>query len=229
MSSFVVCTPSRGLIHSRTVEAVMANVANAQARGHDFRGWVFSHDLPIPDCDEAIVEKGLATGAEVLLLIEEDVIPPADALERSLALLDEGWDVAAVDYPVGGSGWGCLVRDPKGDIEWCGLGCTLIRREVFEKLARPWFSTDWQYVDFHTGRGWERHPSPADNARRWGGQDIYFCMNVRAAGFRIGQVPDMVAGQAFVEQLGLPGTNVGMHRIGVRRQIKEQYPGPVSP
>jgi hypothetical protein len=54
-------------------------------------------------------------------------------------------------------------------------------------------------------------------------------MNLRAAGFRIGQVPDMIAGQAFVERLGLPGTNVGMHKISILDRILQQYPGPVEP
>lgn len=225
--TYAILIPSRGLVHSRTAEAVLANIDHSE-KVAGCTGWFFTHDLPIPDCDEKVAEMGMATNADLLWFIEEDVIPPQDALERSLALLDEGWDVAAVDYPVGSpeSGWGCLVRDGKGDIEWCGLGCTLIRREVFEKLARPWFSTDWQYIDYHTGNGWEKRPSPTDNRRRFGQQDIYFCMALRAAGFRIGQVPGLTAGHALVEHLGASGTNVGMHRISIREQIKRQYPGP---
>jgi hypothetical protein len=223
--AIAILTPSRGLVHSRTVEAVLANT-----RSMPLWDWHFTHDLPIPDCDERLAEVGMASNADLLWYIEEDVIPPADALERSIALLDEGWDVAAVDYPVGSaeSGWGCLVRDAKGEIEWCGLGCTLIRREVFEKLPRPWFSTDYQYIDFHHGAGWEKKLGPQDNARRFGQQDIYFCMALRAAGMRIGQVPGMVAGHALLERLGAQGTNVGMHQISIRQRIKHQYPGPVA-
>ena len=218
---YAIVTPSRGLVHSRTVEAVMANLRHAPRKG--FAGWYFTHDLPIPECDEQAAERGLAAGVDALWFVEEDVIPPAVSLAVSLHMLDE-YDIVAVDYPVGSieEEWGCLVRDDEGDILWCGLGCTLIRREVFNRLDRPWFTSDWRYVK-RDGL-WEREP--ADPRARWGQQDIHFCMEARRAGFRIGQVGGLTAHHASVEAMGKPGENVGFHSVKLRTKISRQWPGP---
>jgi hypothetical protein len=228
-TSFAIATPSRGLVHSRTIEAVLANLATADIRG---TGWFLTHDLPIPDCDEHVAELALASGAEAVWFIEEDVIPPTGALSASLDLSTE-YPVVAIDYPVGdpADSWTCLQRDPvDGTILWCGLGCTLVRREVFETLARPWFSTMFRWVDYHNGAGWQKELAPESNDLRYGHQDIYFGFALREAGFRIGQVPGMTASHAYVAELGRQGTNVGAHKIGIRDHvIKGAWPGPINP
>ena len=220
--TFAIVTPSRGLVHSRTVEAVMANLRHAPRKA--FRGWYFTHDLPIPECDEQVAERALSAGVDALWFVEEDVIPPAVALAVSLHMLDD-FDIVAVDYPVGSidQKWGCLVRDDEGDILWCGLGCTLIRREVFDRLDRPWFTSDWRYVK--RGDRWERVAVEPD-APRWGQQDIHFCMEARRAGFRIGQVGGLTAHHASVEAMGKPGENAGWHSVQLRTTIEKQWPGP---
>jgi len=222
MTSFAVVTPSRGLVHSRTIEAVVANVASVRQR---YLGWFLTHDLPIPDCDERTAELGLATGADAIWFVEEDVIPPPGALAASFRLLSEGFDVVAVDYPVGAAadGWGCLVRDPAGQILWCGLGATLISRKAFERVPRPWFTTDFTFVK--QGPEWVLVANHQLPERRYGGQDIAFCMNLRREGLRIGQVDGMVAGHAKVDAMGAPGTNIGWHAISVRTVIDRSYPG----
>ena len=223
MTSFAVLTPSRGLVHSRTIAAVEENIRSV-GRCH-YRGWFLSHDLPIPDCDEKVAELGLASGAEMLWFVEEDVIPPRGALVASMALLRRGFDVAAVDYPVGSAedAWGCSVSD--GDeVLWCGLGATLIARHVFERLPRPWFRTDVEYIK-RGGAVWEARPNAAEPERRWGGQDIHFCMALRAAGMKIGLVPGMTASQVKVVTMGQPGTNHGWHTVEIHDRILKQYPG----
>lgn len=221
MSSYAVVTPSRGLVHSRTIEAVMANVATVRR----FRGWFLSHDLPIPDCDEKVAELGLATGAEALWFVEEDVLPPPGALAASMRLLAAGYDVAAVDYPVGSAtdAWGCSVSAGE-EVLWCGLGATLVARHAFERLPRPWFSTDYQYVKSGSS-DWRARPHPQSPEQRWGQQDIYFAMMLRAAGMRIGLVPGMIAAQARIVELGRPGTNHGWHTVAIQDRIERQYPG----
>lgn len=222
MTSYAVVTPSRGLVHSRTIEAVMGNVATVPG----FLGWFLSHDLPIPDCDERVAELGLASGADVLWFIEEDVIPPVGAFASSMRLVEDGYDVAAVDYPVGSAedAWGCSVSSPD-EVLWCGLGATLIARHVFERLPRPWFSTDVQYVRAGSETVWKPRPSPERPEQRWGRQDIYFAMNLRAAGMRIGLVPGMTASQAKVMTMGQSGTNHGWHTVAIHDRILKQYPG----
>ena len=197
MTSFVVCTPSRGLVHSRTIEAVVGNVAEAVAAGHEYRGWVLSHDLPIPDCHERVTEMGMATGADYLWYVEEDVIPPSGAL---LASLELGADIAAMDYPMGEHPcYGCLP--PTDPPYMCGLGCTLISRRVFEALPQPWFVVDGEWISLY------------------GGQDISFCRHAIQAGFTISRVPG-IAGHALLRSWGRFLAQDGRHTIDIRNKIE---------
>lgn len=220
MPSFVVLTPSRGLVHSRTVEAVEANRTAARNAGHTDHGWRLVHGEPIPDCDNDAVEAGLATNATALLFVEEDMVPPADALLRAFETLRDN-DVAAVDYPVGEHpAWACISRN-KGAIEWCGLGFTLIRRTLFEQLDRPWFRTDITYAIDRDADG-SRSLREMHRPSEYGGQDIHFFRRSIAAGARIGQVPGIVAGHAKVREMGRSGTNNGAHRIEVLTRIERE-------
>lgn len=210
--------PSRGLVHDLTINAVEDNrgaVDNFRLR--------CIHARPIPDCDNEAAEWGLATGADAIWFVEEDVIPPSGALA---ALLAVDADIAAIDYPVGApsDGWGCMVRDrTTGEIEWCGLGCTLIRRSVFERLPRPWFRSDIAYI--RQGSEWEPRPETAAPDAIYGRQDIHFCMEARKAGIRIEAVPDLIALHAHLDSMGREGSNVGYHTISIRDRIERQWPG----
>jgi hypothetical protein len=219
MGSFAVLTPSRGLVHSRTIEAVMANVAAASAAGHEFRGWRLTHDLPIPDCDNAVTEAGLATGAEALWFVEEDMVPADDALVASFTA--EAL-IAAIDYPVGERpSWACISRDDTGHVYWCGLGATLIRREVFEMIERPWFRTDITYAI-------DRHPDGTRTLREmqrpseYGGQDIGFFRRCLDAGIPITPVDGQLAGHARIRAMGRSGTNNGAHTVEIMTKIERQ-------
>ena len=219
MGSYVVVTPSRGLVHSRTVEAVMSNIANAS--GHEFRGWTLTHDLPIPDCHETATAQALATGADALWFVEEDNIPPPDTLARSFAALATD-PIAALDYPVGESpSWACIARDATGHIYWCGLGATLIHRRVFEAIERPWFRAMTYAIQ--PGPDGRKQLVDPGIPSEYGGQDIYFFRRALAAGFMIGQVPG-VAGHARLRALGKAQTNQGAHTIEVLHEIqREQF------
>lgn len=198
-----VATPSRGLVGSRTIEAVLRELA-----GTESVGWFLTHDLPIPDCAERAAEMALTAGADAVWFVEEDVVPPVGALAASLRLLADGYAVAAVDYPVR-QGTGCIARATDGSIAWVGLGATLISRSAFEALDGPWFRTE----------------------RGYGGHDILFCRRVLEAGMRIGQVPDMIAQHVRLEALGSPGTNAGCHKMTILDRIDRPYSEgqPISP
>jgi hypothetical protein len=221
MASFVVVTPSRGLVHSRTIASVMANLATAP--GHDFRGWVLSHDLPIPDCDNDITERGLATGADALWYVEEDMVIPPGALAAQLALFEAGHPITAVDYPVGLADTGCIAHHGE-TIPWCGLGCTLIGRAVFEAVPRPWFRTDKVYyiVGEPGARDFVEHDDDRPAERKYGQQDIWFFRQTAAAGFVITEVPGMTAAQVKVTAMGEPSSNVGWHTVEVHADIRRQ-------
>jgi len=127
-----VILPSRGLVFAEVEQALSDNL-----EGYDYkiyRSW----DLKIPDCENVLTEKALADDATHILSIEEDTVMPSKGLARLIAADS---DISCIDYGVGG--WSTLTKDKKtGEILWCALGCTLIKREVFMALEKPWFRDD---------------------------------------------------------------------------------------
>jgi hypothetical protein len=96
-----------------------------------------------------IVKAFLGTAATHLLMIDDDILPPAGALERLLAL---DAPVATAPCPIFVDGRIVANVKAEGTDAWIeapsrlafrvsqtGLGLTLIRRDVFERIRTPWF------------------------------------------------------------------------------------------
>lgn len=226
MPSVAICTPSRGLVHSRTVEAVLAalTVAKAQADAVTVCGWFFAHDLPIPDSHETVAARALdATDADYLWFVEEDVLPPPDALCALLATA-RMWaaGVVLLDYPVGEHPThSTIMRQPDdGAILYGGLGCTLISRVALtERIPRPWFSTahEIRQVRDTVGR-W--HLLETEGPYTYGGLDVAFCCKAAQHGVRLAAVDTLVAGHARLRALGAAHSNHGVHTIDILDRIE---------
>jgi len=170
--------PSRGLIGSQMMEAVDANL-----EGHDHVKF-YSHDLPIPESFNYLVLKFLKTSHDYAWFVEEDVVPPTDGLN---AMFAEESPISFIDYPLKNRPDSPCYGTYRGKLIWIGLGCTLVHREVFERLGHPWFESQWKYVSVHEGSG---HGDPVlkiypDPERPYGGQDLFFCYNALRMGFDI--------------------------------------------
>jgi hypothetical protein len=198
-----IILPSRGLIFAEVMEALLDNL-----RGYDYKFYQ-AIGLRIPDCENVPVEKALADSCTHLWFIEDDTVPPQGALEK---LLSAEGDVAAIDYGV--NGWGCITRGKlDGEVKWTGLGCTLVKSYVFDKLAKPYFRDDMQLR--LNDMTWI--PAPAN---RYGGQDIWFGCHVREAGFKIVQVQGECK-HLKLEALGTPEENNGVHKISQKPVIEK--------
>jgi len=132
---------------------------------------------PVHVVRRRIADRFLASTASHLLTVDDDVVAPADAVER---LLELDVPVAAGIYPlvVGGAirasarrvdeaDWPVAPPPEVFEAEAVGLGFTLIRRDAFERTRRPWFM-------FGAAPGGQ----PI-------GEDVWFCNGVRAAGLAI--------------------------------------------
>ena len=133
-----------------------------------------------------------------VFFIDSDVVPPTDALEK---MLDIGADVITGMYPLfKNEGVGTkaevvwAVSDSPGhwmsakepipaspfQIQACGAGCLLIRREVLDDIGYPWFKTTFQSIRENNGIPIE--PS----------EDVYFCQKAQEKGYKIFAEPSVV-------------------------------------
>lgn len=110
----------------------------------------------------ANVEQFLKSGCDLMWFLDGDVIPPDDVLDLITKHYDK-WQLAGAVYPVWMTPPGysnkqvvfTVYRDYKQDgklaaatviptmstdfVEGVATGCIFIKREVFDKLSRPWF------------------------------------------------------------------------------------------
>lgn len=199
-----VIVPTRGFLFTQVSE-----VLEVERAFHDMRVY-YSYDLPIPDSfnylvKEAIHNEGVIGRFDRFWFVEEDTVPPMGALSD---LLSCDSDIAFIDYPV--HGWSCSAKDIRGNVLWCGLGCTLVKREVFDAVEEPWFRSD-KVLRLNDGT-WQNNPA------KYGGQDIWFSVQARNAGYTIKQVKGECV-HLKLEHMGAEETNNGLHMIKPKPNI----------
>lgn len=139
-------------------------------------------------------------GAEWLLMVDSDTVPPPDALAN---MMEHGADVVLGYYQwkrrkkghtclAKRGGWGewyeakelrALARGGTNTVrvQGGGLGCCLLRVSVLDKLPRPWFR-------------WVVRPDGTET-----GEDIYFCDALRRANVPIYADTRVACGHAYRE------------------------------
>lgn len=226
-----VCTPSRGLIYAITTKGIIEGM---QALNKIGIGTIFvtSRDLPIPDAHNYCVETALQDKAvDRIVFIEEDqYIDP----EAFVALATFDGPIATLQYnDKNGSPHGIIHYNEAGEILWCGVGATMIKREVFEKLGTPYFRIDQRYkvikkhiegdkkivteyeaIEPH--KKWdpvERKFIEVKEPYVYGGQDVDFMTRARQGGFGITKLEGFKAHHFKLLELGKDHINNGCHTI----------------
>ena len=203
-----IVLPTRGLLFTQVIEAL-----ERERQGFDTKIY-YSHDLPIPDGHNKLVKQALEDGVTHVWMVEEDTVPITGALEKLLAC---DTAIACVDYGV--SGWGCVTRNKNNEILWCGVGCTLIKKEVFEKMEYPYFRVD-KVLSLNDWT-WKQLPEDYVKNKNYGTLDIYFCCKARELGFEIKQV-EGECNHLELKELGRRGVNNGLHNIEIRPKINRK-------
>lgn len=171
-----IALPTRGLIFERTLKSLRDNDLSLD-------NLYIVSGLSIPQGHNQAVEKALETECDYILLLEDDMEFPAGTVTKMIAV---GKDIVYADYPIdSGASTICTV---KGEIYWGGLGCTLVKREVFEKLEKPYFTTDHSWLI-----GKKFTLTKSNNPSKYGGHDINFGMQVRERGFSLGKISEEVS------------------------------------
>jgi SAM-dependent methyltransferase len=129
-----------------------------------------------------IAQHALDIGADWLLFISDDVIPPGnifDMLARHKKKLVTGiyWTKS---YPKQPYIWRDILRGPFVDwkygeffkVDWAGCDALLVHTDVLRAVSYPWFSHDWTFS--------ENQPSISLPT-----EDLYFYTKARLAGFEL--------------------------------------------
>jgi hypothetical protein len=195
-----VAYPSRGTGHDPTIFGVIREI---EAGGYPHT-WCPAFYLPIPDAHNDATRQALADPRVThVWYLENDHLLPLGILD---ALLAADAPIAAAEYRMR-NGLSTVIRDGHGEVVLVGLGCTLVRREVLAAIPDPPFVVQTRQR-WHGG-AWIDTGIP----EHAGGQDIYFCQQLRAAGYRITVLdPQWQIGHLDVEHAG-GRTNRGIDRV----------------
>lgn len=149
--SVLICVPTTGDIHSETAEVALAICAN-HAEGATFLT-IRAH--PTNRCRNLCVQGFLQSPHLHVLFLDSDVVPPADCLELMLSvarpvvcgiypLVIENVACTSMARKLGPNTYGFLhdLPDETFEIDAAGMGCCLIARELFGRIADPWCKFD---------------------------------------------------------------------------------------
>jgi len=163
--------PTRGLIYARTVIGLLSN----KEPYFDPSDTVIVTEKPMPDCwNDALIEVLQDEDVTHIWMVEEDNELPEGVLR---AMVAQNKPIVTVDYPVA-KGVSHIHRNDSREILWCGIGNTLIAREVFEFVGYPWFEVD-KVTDYKTGE--VRQLPEHKVACSFGGHDVLFFTKARSS------------------------------------------------
>lgn len=204
-----VILPSRGLMFSETAEELLENLT-----GYEYDIF-FSHGRPIPQCFEKPLTEALRGDYTHIWIVEDDMILDRDVLD-SMLIMDS--PVVTMDYPVDKKGQGVVFSDKAGRVLFTGTGCILIKRQVFDKLSKPYFRTDIKWGVANYGKFIRLTANSISNLEGYGLQDVTFGLKLWKA-----EIPISVAGkvgQRKLIALGKVGSNNGAHKIEEWTMVK---------
>lgn len=170
MKSVLICIPNYGMVHT---DFMLSLVGVLGFPLQDVRTLVASKQSCRVDMNRNFLAQGiLDTGFDYGLWLDSDMTFPVDTLARLLA---HDKDIVGCAYPNRhhiGSTVGArqdkapLERDGLVKADYLGFGCVLIKRDVFQKMSKPWFAPQY--------RAGEVIPV---------GGDVAFCRSAEVAGF----------------------------------------------
>lgn len=183
-----------------------------------------SEIAPVDRARNVIVKRFLEGDGDFLLMIDADIVPPDSVAAMCLhnkpvcAAVCFGW-VSTMEEETGivpvvmdfdektGLYKSAAGLDGKGVVgcDAVGTGCIMIRRDVLEKMPRPWFKFKF-----------------TDNYEIERGEDFYFCEKARAAGFTIHADKDRICDHFKLIQLKIAHEQQHKWLIRTREKIFER-------
>lgn len=208
MASVLIAIPTYESITPDTFKAVW----DLDKGAHDC-SFEFVRGYDVATARNKIAQKAIDGGYNYLLMVDNDVTPPSDALLNLIGhgvecvsgfylhrnadnrpsnrtnvckLADEG-GIPYFNYPLESEytveELACFRSEGKNlvEIHGGGMGCILVKTEVFGRVKYPWF--DWVNYD--------------DDNRGMLSEDLYFCEKVRKKGIKRYVDPRVACGHLF--------------------------------
>ena len=204
-----IILPSRGLIFSKTADEILRNLKGIP---HKF---FFSHGKPIPECFETPTQLALKDKSiSHLWFVEDDMVLPDGILQDLLA---ENANAVTCDYPVTKTGRGSVFYDGGGSVVFCGTGCLLVKRKIFNGLRAPYFTDKIRWSILNYGEAVKLVALDGD-VDGYGLHDITYSIKLWNNGIVIKVLP-IKLGQRRLIALGDSGSNNGAHKIEVWTKV----------
>lgn len=186
----MISIPTRdGYVHARLIQSLIPQMAGRPLQ-------IVAGVVPLEMARNKIAEEFMKSDCTHLAMFDADGIPPSNVIDEMLKI-DEGL-VTAITPIINRNGMTSNVfthmgskgnvlpleevlakKDPF-DITGVGMACVLIKREVFEKLSKPYFASLWFQANSENGGNGDFCEG-----------DIYFSGRVLDAGFRLVAVPTL--------------------------------------
>lgn len=185
-----VCTPAQDMLHTDFHTSMLRLMWETARRGVGFHP-IVTRDTILQRSRSIMARAALANKRTThLLYVDSDMVFPPDAIHRLLA---RDLDIVGANYRTrhhqSPDEVGSVARSLDDqvvistgatgtqEVLHTGTGFLMIKRHVFEEMARtvladmdkPWFET--------TYRGGSKDD--------WMGEDVYFCVMARQAGFKV--------------------------------------------
>jgi len=213
------CSPSC----KKTMEKKIVTIAfpSKGVTGPDFAHMLKLLQLP-PDCageilsvsgaDTAVARNTLAEDfrGDYIFFIDDDVLAPMDTI---IKLIAHDKDIVSGLYfarqephfpqlftknKKSGIRYDSVYDIPEGltEVDACGAGCMLIKKEVFQVIKKPYF----QFI-----------PKGEDTPRK--GEDFFFCEKIKKEGIKIYADPSVVCQHMATRYIGPQHWDISKQRI----------------
>ncbi len=186
MKKILVAVPTRGVVFTETLNALKFIGEWSGNLDVEFIGPRFTEISPVSKARNEIAHDFLTSGCDLLWMVDDDEVPPVNALKN---LLELNADIAVIDCPSKGNGKSNIFKNKDGEIVASGFGCALFKKEVFTALSmvtnEPFSLLPRRIVNKRGGLYTFEEVEGEENA--WGGEDINFSLKVRDLGFEIKQ------------------------------------------
>lgn len=180
----MIAIPTRdGYVHARLIQSLIAQMAGRPLQ-------IVAGVVPLEAARNKIAEEFMKSDCTHLFSVDADTIPPHDTIDRLLALdadmataitpiINKDGITSNVFTSIGARGTvlpmeEVIAKKEPFEITAVGFACVLVKREVFEKLEAPYFTSLW----FQNGEFCEG--------------DVHWCDKMIDAGFKIVADPSIV-------------------------------------